>query len=77
MNDAPGRRVGFIGLGAMGRPMANALLSAGHDVVVYDVSQEAVDRVVQDGAEPARSAQEAAAGGDLVVTMLPRADDVL
>jgi len=53
-------RVGFIGLGAMGSPMASRLVADGHDLVVFDVSQEAVARLVSEGAEAASSAAEVA-----------------
>ena len=40
-------KVGFIGLGAMGRPMASNLIAAGHSVTVYDLSTAAVDALVE------------------------------
>jgi 3-hydroxyisobutyrate dehydrogenase-like beta-hydroxyacid dehydrogenase len=69
--------VGVIGLGAMGRPMANALLSAGFPVIAYDRSADALDRVAADGAAAVSSPREVAAGSDLVITMLPRSEDVV
>jgi 3-hydroxyisobutyrate dehydrogenase len=69
--------IGFIGLGAMGRPMLNCLLRAGHEVLAYDLSPAAVERAVGDGATAVASAAEAAAGSELAFTMLPRAQDVL
>jgi 3-hydroxyisobutyrate dehydrogenase len=59
-------KVGFIGLGNMGAPMARRLLRAGHAVTGYDVAGVAVE-----GAEAAGSAAAAAAGAEAVVTMLP------
>lgn len=59
-------RLGFIGLGNMGAPMAGNLVRAGHRVVGYDVSQ-----VMVEGVEMASSASEAVRGADVVVTMLP------
>ena len=64
-------RVGFVGLGTMGRPMALNLLKAGHQLAAYDIDSGAVDRLVEAGAERAASGREAAAGREVVVTMLP------
>lgn len=64
-------KIGFIGVGNMGGPMARNLITAGHDLKVYDLSEEAVNFVVQSGAERAASIKEAASGVDVVVTMLP------
>ena len=43
-------KIGFIGLGIMGKPMVRNLMKAGHEVVVYDVISENVDIVVKEGA---------------------------
>ncbi len=63
--------IGFIGLGNMGGPMAANLLKAGHDVTGFDLNAEAVEHLVASGGKRAASAAEAAAAGDIVVTMLP------
>lgn len=65
------RRLGFIGLGNMGGHMAHNLLKAGHDVVVFDVSQDALDTAVSRGATQASSPAEVARQSDVVITMLP------
>jgi len=65
-------RIGFIGLGNMGSGMAGNLLSAGHEVTVYNRSPERADALVEQGAIRAATVIEAC-GGDVVVTML--ADD--
>ncbi|MBB5690955.1 3-hydroxyisobutyrate dehydrogenase [Roseomonas alkaliterrae] len=62
-------RIGFIGLGNMGAPMARNLLKAGHEVAGFDVMAAALDAVP--GARRAASAAEAAADADVVLTMLP------
>ena len=62
-------RIGFVGLGNMGAPMARNLVKAGHEVAVFDLSAEAMARV--DGARAAASAAEAAGGAEFVITMLP------
>jgi 3-hydroxyisobutyrate dehydrogenase len=69
-------RVGFIGVGNMGGPMARNLIKAGHSLKVYDLSEEAVNFVVQSGAKRAESVKDAAKGVDFVVTMLPVGADV-
>lgn len=66
-----GTRVGFIGVGTMGRPMALNLLKAGHELTVYDVVPAAMEAVVASGARAAGSPREAAAAGDVVIAMLP------
>ena len=68
--------VGFIGLGNMGAPMAANLLKAGHQVTGYDIVASARDALVQKGGRAAASAAEAAAAGDIVVTMLPAGPQV-
>jgi 3-hydroxyisobutyrate dehydrogenase len=62
-------KIGFIGLGNMGAPMAANLIKAGHQVTGFDVAGVTVD-----GAASAGSAAEAASGQDAVITMLPNGD---
>jgi 3-hydroxyisobutyrate dehydrogenase len=69
-------KVGFIGVGNMGGPMARNLLKAGHEVKAFDLSKEAMDRVAEAGAKRAQSAQDAARGVEMVVTMLPAGQHV-
>lgn len=61
----------FIGLGNMGGPMASNLLKAGHEVTVFDLSDDAVRTLVGEGAKSAATATEAADSADCVITMLP------
>ncbi len=68
--------VGFIGLGTMGGPMARNVLGKGHSLVVFDVVQASVDRLVAAGAAAAATPREVAARSDMVITMLPDAPDV-
>ena len=63
-------RVGFIGLGAMGAPMAQNLLKRGHDVTVFARRQEAMAPLVASGARAASSAAETAAQSDVTITMV-------
>src|SRR5215831_67662 len=71
-----GERLGFIGLGIMGKPMARNLLAAGFDVTVHSRSPGPVDEVVADGASRASSPAEVARASDVVITMLPDTPDV-
>jgi 3-hydroxyisobutyrate dehydrogenase len=63
--------IGFIGLGNMGAPMAANLLKAGHRVTGFDVVQGPVEALAAKGGRGAGSAVEAAAAGEIVITMLP------
>ena len=64
-------RIGYIGLGAMGRPMAVNITEAGHDVVVFDLNENQTKILAQRGATVARSAKEVADEADYVLTCLP------
>ena len=60
-------KVGFVGLGHMGGPMAGNILAAGHDLVVHDLHREAGTALVAAGAAWAASPRETAAGRDAVI----------
>jgi 2-hydroxy-3-oxopropionate reductase len=66
-------KVGFIGLGVMGRPMAGNLLAAGADLVVHNRSRAAQEALVARGAAGAETVAEVARRADIIITML--ADD--
>jgi 3-hydroxyisobutyrate dehydrogenase len=69
---APIRKIGFIGIGNMGSPMAGHLVRAGYDVTVFDIRQEAVQVfVAQHGGRAAASLSEVGGGADAIITMLP------
>ncbi|MEM7777508.1 MAG: 3-hydroxyisobutyrate dehydrogenase [Pseudomonadota bacterium] len=70
-------RIGFIGLGQMGLPMARNLASCGHDVRAYDVSREARERGAAAGLTIADTALDAAEGAKALITMLPMGQHVL
>jgi 3-hydroxyisobutyrate dehydrogenase len=70
------KKIGFIGLGAMGLPMAKNLIKAGYDLTVYDLNPQPVKELVSLGAKGAKSSADAAGGVDLVITMLPADDEV-
>ena len=69
-------RIGFIGLGNMGRPMAGRLIAAGHDVRGFDVAAPARDAAAAAGIPLAPDMGAAARGADAVFTMLPAGDHV-
>jgi len=64
-------RIGFIGTGTMGNPMARCLLEAGHQVTVYDLRREATTNLCDRGALWAESPRAAAEGSEVVFTSLP------
>jgi 3-hydroxyisobutyrate dehydrogenase-like beta-hydroxyacid dehydrogenase len=61
-------RIGFVGLGTMGEPIANNLRKAGHDLTVWNRTPAKADHIVAKGGKLARTARECAAGKDLVFT---------
>jgi 3-hydroxyisobutyrate dehydrogenase len=69
--------IAFIGLGNMGGPMAANLVKAGHRVVGYDVSAQAIESAGSAGVVPAGEIPSAVAGAEIVITMLPAGTHVL
>ena len=69
-------KIGFIGLGIMGKPMAKNLIKAGHELVVTDIVKEAVAEVEACGAAAAANAREVAQQCGLIITMLPNSPHV-
>jgi 3-hydroxyisobutyrate dehydrogenase len=69
-------RIGFIGVGTMGLPMAANLVKKGFAVTAFDLNTDAVKAAVAAGMTPAASAAEAVAAADIVVTMLPSSPHV-
>lgn len=70
-------RVGFIGLGNMGLPMAANLAKAGQDLIVYDLNRKVVDEFVAEfGASPANGLESVAQNADIVITIVPTGKDV-
>lgn len=68
------KRIGFIGLGAMGMPMAQQVLAKHGRLTVYDVDADAVRRLAGEGATADRSPREVGEDSDIVITMLPHPD---
>jgi 3-hydroxyisobutyrate dehydrogenase len=64
-------RIGFIGLGNMGGPMAANLLKAGHDVTGFDLAKPAIEALARAGGKPAATVPAAVTAAEIVVTMLP------
>ncbi|KSU81095.1 2-hydroxy-3-oxopropionate reductase [Fictibacillus enclensis] len=69
-------KVGFIGLGIMGKPMSLNLINAGFSLTVFDLNQESVNAVADAGATPAGSPKEVAEQSDVIITMLPASKHV-
>lgn len=70
------KRVGYIGLGLMGKPIARNLMKAGFPLIVHNRSQAAVEELVKEGAEHADSPRAIAEVSDVVFTNLPDTPDV-
>jgi 3-hydroxyisobutyrate dehydrogenase len=68
--------VGFIGVGNMGNPMASNVLKAGFPMIVYDRNPQAMESLLQAGAQRAASAREVVEGSEIVLTSLPASPDV-
>ncbi len=69
-------KIGFIGLGIMGKPMVKNLMKAGHEVVCFDIIKENVDEMTKAGATAAVSSADVARQVPLVITMLPNSPHV-
>ena len=76
MRPAQSLRIGFVGLGNMGLPMCTKLVHAGFDVMAYDVKGAAVDAAVWEGATAGASARECAVHADILLTSLPKPENV-
>jgi len=70
------KTIGFVGLGAMGLPMARNLVKGGHLVTGFDLDPQACAALVADGGQAAQSGALAARDADIVITMLPNASHV-
>ena len=69
-------KIGFIGLGIMGKPMVKNLIKAGHELYINDRNQETIAELVDLGATAVANGKEAAQAGELVITMLPNSPHV-
>jgi 2-hydroxy-3-oxopropionate reductase len=69
-------KIGFVGLGIMGKPMSRNLVKAGHKLVVYDILPKPVEELKQAGAEVGTSPSDVASRTNIIITMLPNSPDV-
>ncbi len=70
------KKIGFIGMGAMGIHMAKNLIKAGYDLTVHDINPKPVEEMVSLGAKRAGSCAETARAVEVIITMLPADDEV-
>ncbi len=70
------QKIGFIGIGIMGKPMAKNLIDTGYPVVACDICKEALEEIVSHGSKRASSCKEVASQCDVIITMLPNSPDV-
>jgi 2-hydroxy-3-oxopropionate reductase len=70
------KKIGFIGLGIMGKPMAMNLLKAGYSLTVYDIVPERIKEVVKAGAKAGSSSKDVAEKSEIIITMLPNSPEV-
>ena len=64
-------RIGFIGLGTMGKPMCKRLLEAGNEIIVYDKNPDPISELVNEGAVEAKNSIECASASQILLTSLP------
>ena len=69
-------KIGFIGLGIMGKPMVRNLLKAGHEIVAFDIITKNIEEVVKNGARAGISVATVAKECKLIITMLPNGPQV-
>jgi 2-hydroxy-3-oxopropionate reductase len=69
-------KVGFVGLGIMGKPMARNLIKAGHQLSVYDIVPDNVKEMVASGAIACQSAKDVACRSEATITMVPDGPEV-
>jgi 4-hydroxybutyrate dehydrogenase/sulfolactaldehyde 3-reductase len=71
-----GENIAFIGLGAMGGPMAQNIIRKGTKVSVYDIDKTKMDPVIEVGGTPGRNIKETIEKADIIITMLPSTENV-
>src|SRR5437868_13099487 len=69
-------KIGFIGLGHMGNPMVRNLLKAKHAVTVYDVSESAINKAIENGANKAENIASLSENSDVIITMVQTSEQV-
>lgn len=69
-------KIGFIGLGIMGKPMCINLIRSGYELIVYDINEEAMQSVIELGAIAGKNSSDVASQSDIIITMLPNSPHV-
>ncbi|PKP58921.1 2-hydroxy-3-oxopropionate reductase [Candidatus Atribacteria bacterium HGW-Atribacteria-1] len=69
-------KIGFIGVGIMGKPMAKNLINAGYNMIAHDIIEKALDEIVEYGADRGSSPKNVAENSDVIFTMLPNSPQV-
>ena len=69
-------KIGFVGTGNMGNPMAANLIKAGHQLTVHDLRRESATNLLEMGARWAETPKKATAGNEIAITSLPQPRDV-
>jgi 3-hydroxyisobutyrate dehydrogenase len=69
-------KIGFVGLGIMGKPMALNLLKAGFDVIAYNRTEEKVEAILSAGGKKAKTPKEVAENSDIIITIVSDSPDV-
>ncbi len=70
------KKIGFIGIGIMGKPMAKNLIDAGYKLITYDIVEKALDEIVAYGAERGTSPKDVTENSEIILTMLPNSPQV-
>ena len=72
----PKPKIGFVGIGIMGFPMAKNLIKAGYPLITYDLNEQALSNMVSEGTDRGESCAHVAKNCDIIITMLPNSPDV-
>lgn len=72
----PKPKIGFIGIGIMGYPMAQNLMKEGYPLIAYDMNEEVLNKLVSEGGQKGQSCAQVAQNCDIIITMLPNSPDV-
>ncbi|MFW5980741.1 MAG: 2-hydroxy-3-oxopropionate reductase [Halanaerobiaceae bacterium] len=70
------KKIGFIGVGIMGMPMAKNLIDAGYELIAYDIDENSLNEIVDYGAKRGESSRGIAQNCEVIITMLPDSPDV-
>lgn len=70
------KTIGFIGIGTMGKPMSLNLIKAGYPLIAYDINPKPLEELKEKGAAIGQSSKEVASQSNIIITMLPKSEDV-